>query len=114
MPTNAPVPVELPAPVADFFAHETTDPQAVAQCFQESAVVRDENHEHRGRAAIAAWNADVVRRYQFTSEPLTARTKGAQTVVTCRVSGSFPGSPAKLRFRFTVEGQHISRLEVAP
>lgn len=114
MSTKPVAALKLPAPVASFFAHESNDPQAVARCFSEDAVVRDEGQQHRGRSAIAAWNADVVRKYQFKSEPLAAETSGAATTVTARVSGSFPGSPVQLRFRFTVAGELISRLEIAP
>lgn len=114
MQTKPAVSLKLLAPIASFFTHETTDPQAVAQCFSDEAVVCDEGHEHHGRAAIAAWNAVVVGKYKFTSEPLSAETVGAETTVTARVTGSFPGSPVRLRFRFTVIGDLISRLEIAP
>jgi len=30
------------------------------------------------------------------------------------VTGDFPGSPVDLRYRFTVEGDKIARLEIAP
>jgi ketosteroid isomerase-like protein len=105
---------KLPASIATFFAHETTDPQAVARCFSEDAVVVDEGHEHHGRADIATWNAQAVAKYQFATEPLMAQTVGAKTTVTARVTGSFPGSPIQLRFRFTVAGDLISRLEITP
>lgn len=111
--STAPPPRLLP-PIASFFAHEGTHPEAVAQCFSEDAVVLDEGHEHNGRAAVAAWNANVTAKYGFTSEPLAAETTGERTTVTARVSGSFPGSPIQLRFSFTVAGDLITRLEIAP
>lgn len=74
----------------------------------------DEGHEHYGRAAIAAWNADVVARYKLTTEPIAADTVGARTTVTARIAGDFPGSPIQLRLRFTVSDDLISRLEIAP
>ncbi|ADO70187.1 nuclear transport factor 2 family protein [Stigmatella aurantiaca] len=114
MQTNPSTSLKLLAPIASFFAHETTDPQAVARCFSEGAVVLDEGHEHQGRAAIAAWNAAVVAKYKFTTEPLTAETIGDRTTVTARVAGSFPSSPAQLRLQFTVTGDLITRLEIAP
>jgi hypothetical protein len=114
MQSKASNPLQLPAPIASFFTHETTDPQAVARCFSEDAVVHDEGHEHHGRVAIAAWNADVVAKYKLTTEPLAEETIGERTTVTARVAGSFSGSPAQLRLRFTVSGGLITRLEIAP
>ena len=32
--------------------------------------------------------------------------------VTARVTGDFPGSPVDLRYRFTLEGATIARLEI--
>jgi hypothetical protein len=104
----------LPAPIARFFAHETTDPRAVSRCFTENAVVRDEGNEYHGRAAIAAWNADALAKYGFTTVPLSAETSGDITAVSAKVSGNFPGSPVQLQFRFTVEGDLLARLEIAP
>ncbi|WP_233613954.1 MULTISPECIES: nuclear transport factor 2 family protein [Corallococcus] len=113
MTTNRAASLKLPTPIASYFASETTDPQAVARCFADDAVVLDERHEHRGRAAIAAWNRAGVAKYAFSTEPLSADTAGARTTVTAKVSGNFPGSPARLRFAFTVAGHLITRLEIA-
>jgi hypothetical protein len=35
-------------------------------------------------------------------------------VVTCRLTGSFPGSPVNLRFFFELDGEKIASLEIAP
>ncbi|HDV6319178.1 TPA: nuclear transport factor 2 family protein [Burkholderia multivorans] len=104
----------LPRAIVSFFSHLATHPQAVARCFTEDAVVLDEGREHYGSAAIAAWNADVIAKYACTTEPVSSQTIGAQTTVTANVSGNFPGSPIRLRFRFTVAGDLIIRLEISP
>ncbi|WP_426754746.1 nuclear transport factor 2 family protein [Myxococcus sp. Y35] len=104
----------LPAPVAGYFAHETTSPAAVARCFTEDALVVDERHEHRGRAAIEAWNAAANGKYKLTTELLAAESDGPRATVRAKVAGNFPGSPIELRFRFTLAGGLISRLEIAP
>ena len=114
MQTNHANSLELPAPIASYFASETTDSQAVAQCFATDALVVDERHEYSGRAAIAAWNAGATAKYSFTTEPLAAEADGARTTVRAKVTGNFPGSPIELRFRFTLEGDLIARLEIAP
>ncbi|AKF03971.1 nuclear transport factor 2 family protein [Sandaracinus amylolyticus] len=114
MHTNTSSRPELLGPVARFFAHQTTDPEAVARCFTEDAVVLDEGRQHRGRAAIAAWSADSVANYRFTTEPLGSETAAERTTVTALVRGSFPGSPIQLRYRFAVRGELITRLEITP
>ncbi|MDF2696995.1 MAG: hypothetical protein K0S65_5378 [Labilithrix sp.] len=104
----------LPAPIASYFESETTDAEALARCFTEDATVLDEGHEHRGRAAIAAWNAGVNAKYALTTELLETEGDGEHTTVRAKVTGNFPGSPVELRFRFTLAGAHIARLEIAP
>ena len=42
----------MPKPVAAYFAADKGDGEAVSQCFTENAVVKDEGHTHKGRAAI--------------------------------------------------------------
>ena len=59
MTTKAVESIDLPAPVAAYFAADTTGAEAVAQCFSDGAVVIDERQEHRGRTAIARWKAEA-------------------------------------------------------
>jgi hypothetical protein len=107
-------PIDLPAPVAAYFAADTTGAEAVAQCFSDGAVVIDERQEYRGRTAIARWKAETSAKFRYTVDQLGAQVSGNQTTLTGRVTGDFPGSPVDLRYRFTVEGDKIARLEIAP
>ena len=50
--------------------------------------------------------------YHYTSEPLAVDASGPEVTVTARVTGDFPGSPVELRYRFTLEGASIARLEI--
>jgi hypothetical protein len=102
----------LPPPIAAYFAANTADVDRVARCFTESAVVIDERREHRGRPAIARWKAETTAKYHYTSEPLTIDVSGREVSVRARVSGDFPGSPVELLYRFTLEDDSISRLEI--
>ena len=106
--------IELPAPVAAYFAADTTGADAVAQCFTDGAVVIDERQEYRGRTAIARWKAEASAKFRYTVDRLGAHVSGDQTTVTGRVTGDFPGSPVDLQYRFTLEGDKIARLEIAP
>ena len=106
--------LNLPKPVAAYFTADKGDGEAVSRCFTENAVVKDEGHTHKGRAAIKAWKTDASAKYQYTCEPLACEEKDGKTVVTCHLVGNFPGSPVDLRYFFKLEGDKIALLEVVP
>jgi ketosteroid isomerase-like protein len=103
---------KLAAPIAGYFANQTNDPEALASSFGEDAIVVDEQREHRGRAAIAAWSAAANAKFAFTTEVLEAESEGDRTTVRAKVAGSFPGSPIVLRLKFTLAQGLIARLEI--
>ena len=106
--------LDLPTPVANFFSADTSDSEAVAQCFTENAVVKDEGRTFKGRAAIRQWKAAASAKYQYTSEPSVCDRQNGPVIVTSRLTGNFPGSPVNLRFFFRLEGDKIESLEIAP
>jgi SnoaL-like domain len=106
--------LELPGPVAAYFDADREGSEAIARCFTEAAVVKDEGRTYRGRAAIRQWKEDASTRYQYTSEPLACEQRDGTVVVTSRLTGTFPGSPVNLRFFFVLEGDAIASLEVMP
>ena len=105
--------VVLPIPIALYVAAENRgDTEALAECFAEGAVVRDEGQTIKGLADIKRWKAETKKKYQHTIEPLASAQKDGKTVVTNRLSGNFPGSPIELEFVFTLEGNKIASLEI--
>lgn len=108
------MPLDLPKPIAAYFAADKTDAEAVCQSFTDAAMVKDEGHTHQGRAAIKQWKTDASAKYQYTSEPIACEQQGGKFVVTSHLSGSFPGSPVDLRFFFELEGDKIASLEITP
>lgn len=100
---------ELPAPLPQYFA--AGDRIASAPLFAPDAVVLDEGHVHRGSEEIAAWLGSVERRYQPRYELIDASRDGARTVVTFKVSGTFPGSPVTLQQALVTDGDKIVSLE---
>ena len=106
--------LNLPKPVAAYFAAEKADGEAVSRCFAERAVVKDEGHTYNGRAAIKAWKDEASSKFQYTCDPLACEDQGPRSVVTCRLTGNFPGSPVDLRFAFELADEQIVALEVAP
>ena len=104
----------LPRPIAAYFAADKGDSETVSLCFTEKAVVKDEGHTYKGRAAIQRWKADTSKKYQYTSEPFGCEQKDGKTVVTSRLTGTFPGSPVDLRYLFKTKGDKIASLEIVP
>jgi len=104
----------LPQPIAAYFAADRASGTTVADCFTFDAVVRDEGHTYRGIDEIRRWRAEAAAKYTYTCEPFSVSQDGETTVVTCRLEGNFPGSPADLRFNFRIADNKISALEVKP
>src|ERR1700757_4201066 len=106
--------LNLPKSVAAYFEADRGDSEAVAQCFTENAIVKDEGHTYQGRAAIKQWKTETSAKYQYTCEPRACERKADKIVVTCRLAGNFPGSPVELRFFFELDGDQIASLEIIP
>ena len=104
----------LPKPIAAYFTADKGDAKAISQCFTQNAVVKDEGHTYKGRAAIKQWKAGTTTKYEYTSEPFACEEKDGKTVVTSRLVGNFPGSPVDLRYFFQLKGEKISSLEIIP
>jgi ketosteroid isomerase-like protein len=103
----------LPKPIAIYIAAENRgDTEALAQCFAEDAVVRDEGQTIEGLAAIKQWTAKTRKKYQHTIEPLASAQQDGKTIVTNRLTGNFPGSPIELEFVFTLDGNKIAALDI--
>ena len=104
---------KLPTPIALYIdAENRGDAEALAQCFAEHAVVRDEGQTIEGLAAIKQWKAETRKKYEHTVEPLGSVQKDDKTIVTNRLTGNFPGSPIELEFVFTLDRDKIAALEI--
>jgi hypothetical protein len=103
----------LPEPIAAYFAADRQNPEALARCFTAQATVKDEGHTHTGLAAIQAWKAAASTQYTYTTEPFALEQKDGLDVVSSRVTGTFPGSPIDLLYRFRLERGLIASLEIA-
>ena len=74
--------IALPEPVAAYFAAEKrADVDALARCFVDDAIVRDEGRTIEGVAAIKQWNAAAREKYHHTVEPIDAADRDGKTVV---------------------------------
>lgn len=100
----------LPTPIARYFAAVT--PSQIADCFAEDGIVTDERRTYRGRDEIRLWREDVGA-INFRQDVISSSQSEDTAVVTCRVSGDFPGSPVELEHTFRVEGDKIAALVIA-
>jgi hypothetical protein len=88
------MPCSLPEPLSEYFAAANArDPDRVAACFAESAIVRDEGREIRGRSNIRAWAEHTGRIYRYTATVMAAEQTADRAVVTAHLTGDFPGNP---------------------
>ena len=106
--------LDLPKPIANYFAADEGGAEALSQCFTADAVVKDEGQTYNGLAAIKEWKARASEKYQYTNEPLALDQEDRKAVVTSRLTGNFPASPVNLRFFFELDGEKIKSLEIIP
>lgn len=106
------MPLDMPKPVAAYFAADHNGGDALAQCFTETAIVVDERQTHAGRDAIIRWKAEASAKFSYTADPFAVSQQNNVTIVMARVEGNFPGSPVDLRYAFELEGGRIARLEI--
>ena len=107
------MPPILPTPIEKYFgAKNAHDIDAMLAVFSEQGAVRDEGRDMVGHPAIRDWMEETSRKYRVTAAPTAIDQLKVQSIVTATVSGTFPGSPAQLRFRFTIAGEKITHLEI--
>jgi len=95
-----------------FRASNADDIDGLVACFSSNATVADEKQTHRGPAGIKAWAINVRQKYEFTTEILSAKERPGATIVTAKVSGTFPGSPVNLDFTFNLVKDKIASLHI--
>ena len=105
--------ISLPKAVRAYFngsnAHYA---DAIAEAFAADGVVHDEHKTHSGRAAIAAWARETIDKYRTTMTPLSVSESDGTAMVRAKVSGTFPGSPIELTFRFELGESGIRSLKI--
>jgi len=103
----------LPQALAAYFAAKNRqDIDTALASFVETATVKDEAKERRGLAEIREWMEKTRHDYNDTAEVQGVVRDDQTYTVTALVSGTFPGSPVSLDFRFTLVEGRISHLEI--
>ena len=107
--------IKLPHPISAYFAADKLDGEAVARCFSNDAVVKDEGRTYSGIAAIKRWKSETTSKYTYTSEPFSCEKSSDAIIVASHLTGTLPGSPVDLRFFFRLDDHgKISSLEIIP
>ncbi|MGW4339724.1 nuclear transport factor 2 family protein [Rhodococcus koreensis] len=107
----------VPRAVTRYFeADARRDIDALVALFTDDALVIDEGTTRRGLTEIRGWQRGAASEFDYTTEVLGVAADGDKDryLVTGRLDGNFPGGTATLTFDFTVTGDLISRLEIAP
>ncbi len=91
------------------------DVESIIDLFAEDATVVDEGEVRHGRAEIHAWQVGPASKYTYTTEIVDSESIGPDRYrVSGRLSGNFPGGTADLKWEFTIAGDLITSLVIAP
>jgi hypothetical protein len=106
----------VPDVVRRYFEHDADRAiESIVALFTDDATVVDESQTRHGTTAIRAWQTGAASRYTYTTDVLgTEALTADRFVVTGRLTGNFPGGTAELKWTFTVAGDRISQLVIAP
>lgn len=105
--------MKLPKLIADFIAaQDKFDSKAFAENFSDDAVVHDEGKTYHGKPEIRQWNEMTNAKYKTKYEPLEVTTKGDDIILIAKISGTFPGSPATIKYNFGTKNGEITSLRI--
>lgn len=106
----------LPSTIRNFLtAHTAREVDTALGAFAAQAVVTDEGNTYRGTEEIRRFLSDAGAEFTYTTELIgVERVDDSRWVATNRIEGNFPGGTADLRYRFTLEGDRITELVIAP
>ena len=109
-------PSQLPATIRGFLAaHTARDTDTAVRAFGAAAVVVDQGQTFRGTDEILGFLCDAGAEFTYTTELVGAQCiDQARWVATNRLEGDFPGGVAELDYRFTMDGDQIGELVIAP
>lgn len=117
MTTPMPVPpAQLPAPLRAFLsAHTARDADTAIAAFTPDAVVTDEGRTFRGTAEVLGFLRHAGSEFSYTTELTGAeRVDDRHWVAVHHLQGDFPGGVADLAYRFTLDGDLVAELVIAP
>jgi hypothetical protein len=91
------------------------DVDGIVALFGEDAIVIDEGEARDGLDAIRGWRTGAASEYEYTTTVTGSEALGeGRYRVTARLEGNFPGGTVDLNHDFTLAGDRIRRLVIAP
>ncbi|CAN5709693.1 nuclear transport factor 2 family protein [soil metagenome] len=103
----------LPTPIADYVrANAQLDVVGMLEPFADDAVVHDNGVVHQGLAEVRRLLEEAVIPAKAIFTPDTVRHENGQVVVEGPGHGDFPGSPIRFTYRFTLENNTITALDI--
>ena len=106
--------LELPSPIAAYVdANARLDAAAMLEPFAADAVLRDNGAVFQGHAEIKGLFEEAVIPVKAIFTPDTVRHEGGHVVVEGPAHGDFPGSPIRFTYRFTLDNNVITALEIS-
>src|ERR1700741_2439621 len=103
--------MDLPKVIADLIAaQDKYDSREFAEVFSDDAMVLDEGKTYRGKTEIRQWNEMTNAKYKTKYEPLEVTTEKNKIILTARISGTFDGSPAIIKYIFETKANKINSL----
>jgi uncharacterized protein (TIGR02246 family) len=108
--------ISTPAVITRYFAAQAArDFDTLVMLFADDAIVIDEGETRHGTEDIRAWRENVASVYEYTTELVGVEVVGeGKYVARVHLEGNFPGGTVDLRYHFTVVGDSIRQLEIAP
>jgi NADPH:quinone reductase-like Zn-dependent oxidoreductase len=102
----------LPPVVSRYLhSHEGKDVAVALETFSSDATVRDQEATYRGTSEIERWLDATSRELTYSIEALAVRVDpDGDIVVSTRLEGDFPGAEVELDYRFTLDGDRITKL----
>ncbi|RZU32142.1 nuclear transport factor 2 family protein [Blastococcus saxobsidens] len=106
----------LPAPILGFLAaHTARVADTAVAAFTPDAVVTDEGRTFRGTEQILGFLRHSGTEFDYTTELTGAqRVDDGHWVAVNRLEGNFPGGVVDLAYRFTMDGELVAELDIAP
>jgi ketosteroid isomerase-like protein len=114
-PTSIPTD-QLPATIRDYLAaHTARDAETAIRAFTPTAVVVDDGTTYRGTEEIRRFLTRAGAEFTYTTTLAGAqRVDDATWIAVNHLEGDFPGGVVDLRYRFTMAGDLVAELAIAP
>ena len=104
---------QLPTTICAFLeAQEARDADAALAQMAPGAVISDVGESFAGEDALRRFVIEAGAEFTVTSEITKVARDGDVWVVGHHLEGDFPGGVADLDYRFALEGEQITRLDI--